>query len=99
MRNDFGVDGNFSGPGDDSLHADNVRLPTVRKADKIVVVDDGRITEEGDHATLPARDGAYRRLYDRYFHHQRPDDDPRPLSATATATATAESAVSGFLKR
>jgi len=61
------------------------RLPTVRKADTIVVVDGGRIVEQGDHATQLARDGAYRRLYDRYFRHQRPDeapaDDPRPLSA------------------
>ncbi|MGZ3119170.1 ABC transporter ATP-binding protein [Streptomyces sp. H62] len=52
------------------------RLPTVRKADTIVVVDDGRITEEGDHTALLARDGAYHRLYDRYFRHQVPDDDP-----------------------
>ncbi|PKV89773.1 ABC transporter ATP-binding protein [Streptomyces sp. TLI_146] len=52
------------------------RLPTVRKADTIVVVDDGRIIEEGDHTTLLAHGGAYRRLYDRYFRHQQPDDDP-----------------------
>ncbi|MFI1104430.1 ABC transporter ATP-binding protein [Streptomyces melanogenes] len=52
------------------------RLPTVRKADTIVVVDDGRIIEEGDHTTLLAHDGAYRHLYDRYFRHQQPDDDP-----------------------
>ncbi|MEU6125878.1 ABC transporter ATP-binding protein [Streptomyces sp. NPDC047123] len=52
------------------------RLPTVRKADTIVVVDDGRIVEEGDHATLLAGGGAYGRLYDRYFRHQQPDDDP-----------------------
>ncbi|MFF8097221.1 ABC transporter ATP-binding protein, partial [Streptomyces sp. NPDC016675] len=52
------------------------RLPTVRKADTIVVVDDGRITEEGDHTALLARVGSYHRLYDRYFRHQEPDDDP-----------------------
>ncbi|GGP55255.1 ABC transporter ATP-binding protein [Streptomyces melanogenes] len=52
------------------------RLPTVRKADTIVVVDDGRIIEQGDHTTLLARGGAYRHLYDRYFRHQQPDDDP-----------------------
>lgn len=52
------------------------RLPTVRKADTIVVVDDGRIVEQGDHTTLLAHGGAYRHLYDRYFRHQQPDDDP-----------------------
>ncbi|MFE9661015.1 ABC transporter transmembrane domain-containing protein [Streptomyces sp. NPDC005955] len=52
------------------------RLPTVRKADRIVVVEDGRIVEEGDHATLLAGGGAYLRLYERYFRFQRPDADP-----------------------
>ncbi|MDX3382447.1 ABC transporter ATP-binding protein [Streptomyces niveiscabiei] len=61
------------------------RLPTVRKADTIVVVDDGRIVEEGDHTTLLARGGAYRRLYDRYFSHQRPDADPAEVTPYARA--------------
>ncbi|MGW6533642.1 ABC transporter ATP-binding protein [Streptomyces venezuelae] len=61
------------------------RLPTVRKADTIVVVDDGRIIEEGDHATLLARGGAYRRLYDRYFRHQQPDEDPAEPMALLSA--------------
>ncbi|QES46725.1 ABC transporter ATP-binding protein [Streptomyces venezuelae] len=52
------------------------RLPTVRKADRIVVVDGGRLIEQGDHATLLGRGGAYSRLYERYFRHQRPDLDP-----------------------
>ena len=38
------------------------RLATVRAADRIVVMDDGRIVEEGTHASLNARGGLYARL-------------------------------------
>jgi subfamily B ATP-binding cassette protein MsbA len=39
------------------------RLATVRNADRIVVIHDGRIAEIGRHDELRARDGIYRRLY------------------------------------
>ena len=35
------------------------RLSTVRNADQIVVLDQGRIVEQGDHASLSARRGHY----------------------------------------
>ncbi|HLN56938.1 MAG TPA: ABC transporter ATP-binding protein [Thermoanaerobaculia bacterium] len=43
------------------------RLSTVRRADRIVVLDGGRIVEEGTHRELLTRPGLYRRLHDMQF--------------------------------
>jgi subfamily B ATP-binding cassette protein MsbA len=43
------------------------RLSTVQRADQIVVLDRGRVVENGDHATLLAQGGLYRRLHDLQF--------------------------------
>jgi ATP-binding cassette, subfamily B, bacterial MsbA len=43
------------------------RLSTVRRADKIVVLDQARIAETGTHDELLARGGIYRRLYEMQF--------------------------------
>ena len=44
------------------------RLTTIERADKIAVVDSGRVVEEGTHAELLSRNGAYARM------HRRGDD-------------------------
>ena len=59
------------------------RLSTVRDADEILVVDEGRVVERGRHAQLLARNGLYAELYRTQFATQERDDDdrivPRPL--------------------
>ena len=43
------------------------RLSTILKADKILVVEGGRIAEQGDHESLLAKGGIYRELYETQF--------------------------------
>lgn len=43
------------------------RLSTIRSADLIVVMDKGRIVEQGTHAELLIKDGYYRKLHDMQF--------------------------------
>lgn len=43
------------------------RLSTVRRADNIVVMEQGRIVETGNHQTLLARGGRYKHLYELQF--------------------------------
>jgi subfamily B ATP-binding cassette protein MsbA len=43
------------------------RLSTVQRADRIVVIEAGRIVETGSHDELLALGGTYKRLYELQF--------------------------------
>lgn len=49
------------------------RLSTVKAADRILVLQKGRIIEEGNHDALMERGGHYAGLYNTYFRHQSLD--------------------------
>lgn len=49
------------------------RLSTVRSANRIIVLQQGQIIEEGSHEALMAEGGHYAELYDTYFRHQSLD--------------------------
>jgi ATP-binding cassette subfamily B protein len=46
------------------------RLSTVKAADRIIVLENGMIIEEGNHTSLLQQDGHYANLYNTYFRHQ-----------------------------
>ena len=46
------------------------RLSTIRGADNILVLNAGRIVEQGNHEQLLAQNGVYKKLYDTQFRRQ-----------------------------
>jgi len=46
------------------------RLSTIRNADQVIVLEEGRIVEQGTHETLLAAQGLYHELYNSQFRRQ-----------------------------
>ncbi|HHY45165.1 MAG TPA: ABC transporter ATP-binding protein [Firmicutes bacterium] len=56
------------------------RLSTVRNADRIIVLDKGRIVEEGTHETLLKKGGIYTAIYDLQFRSQEKEEFEREVA-------------------
>ncbi len=54
------------------------RLSTIEHADHILVLDQGRLLEQGTHSSLLEADGIYAKLYSMQFRENDVDESPRP---------------------
>ena len=63
------------------------RLSTIRNADRVVVLEEGRIAEEGTHDELLALGGLYAKLYQITYQEQNGESEAN-VGATASRTTT-----------
>ena len=80
------------------------RLSTIQSADRILVMDEGRIVESGTHAELIRHGGLYRRLYERQQGLERdlfinPGEDPIPEQERPSAERDEEAAIRRLSRR
>jgi ATP-binding cassette subfamily B multidrug efflux pump len=66
------------------------RLSTIAAMDRLIVLDKGRIVEEGDHRSLLAQGGLYARLWAHQSGGFLGDDDSEPEDQVATPNAAHE---------
>jgi len=68
------------------------RVSTIRNADKIVVLENGRIVEEGNHESLMDKRGAYYKIYQTLYEAQKevlqPEAEEADLPAEGAATVS-----------
>jgi ATP-binding cassette subfamily B protein len=75
------------------------RLSTVREADKIVVMNQGRVVDEGSHDTLLERGGLYARLHTLQFKSDGPTADSVALAAQGLRRKETAAGAKGFAHR
>ncbi|MFX1594112.1 MAG: ATP-binding cassette domain-containing protein, partial [Promethearchaeota archaeon] len=61
------------------------RLSTILNADRIIVMEKGKIIEEGTHKSLITAGGKYGQLYKQYFEHQSLDWQPEYIVQSTNA--------------
>jgi ATP-binding cassette subfamily B protein len=63
------------------------RIASVKDADRILVMQDGQIIEQGDHHMLLAQGGVYARMAERELNRTTPDEDEQGVAYAAHKTA------------
>jgi ABC-type transport system involved in cytochrome bd biosynthesis fused ATPase/permease subunit len=66
------------------------RTTTLASAERVVVLSDGGVAEEGTHAELLSRGGIYARLYEQQLIRERTEEDSNGEAAPGSDGAVAD---------